>query len=123
MPAARWINQLRAEMLPKGKTMRNLNLYLELDKTFDQQQVFTVYDTETVTDGYALLNAGASAGFMSGEKLLFNVYFTAANLTDLAYQTHLSRLKYTALNPVTNRQGVFNMGRNFVVKIHVPIGR
>ena len=40
---------------------------------------------------------------------------------DVAYQNHLSRLKYAAVNNVTGRQGVFNMGRNFSVKVNVPL--
>jgi iron complex outermembrane receptor protein len=40
----------------------------------------------------------------------------------VAYQNHLSRLKYTDINPVTGREGVFNMGRNFVMKLNIPLG-
>ena len=38
-----------------------------------------------------------------------------------AYQNHLSRLKYTDINYVTGRMGVYNMGRNLSVKINVPL--
>lgn len=44
------------------------------------------------------------------------------NLTDVCYQDHLSRLKYADLNVASGRRGVFNMGRNFVLKLAVPIG-
>ena len=43
------------------------------------------------------------------------------NLTDVAYQNHLSRLKYTDENPVTGRVGVFNMGRNFTARLIVTL--
>jgi iron complex outermembrane receptor protein len=33
----------------------------------------------------------------------------------------MSRLKYGDLNAVTGRNGVYEMGRNFVFKINVPI--
>ena len=46
----------------------------------------------------------------------------ADNLTDVCYQDHLSRLKYADFNLVTGRQDVFNMGRNIVFKVVVPIG-
>jgi iron complex outermembrane recepter protein len=121
VPAARWINQLGAETLAKGKTLRNLNFHVELDKTFKQSKAFTAYATETPTAGYALLNAGASANIMNKDKKLFSIYLLANNITDVAYQSHLSRLKYTDVNPVTNRQGVFNVGRNFMVKVNVPL--
>jgi iron complex outermembrane receptor protein len=121
IPATRWINQLRAEVLSKGKVIKNLAVYAELDKTFRQTKPFTAYDTETPTPGYSLLNAGANAAVTNKGKTLFSIYFIANNITDVAYQTHLSRLKYAAVNPVTGRQGVFNMGRNFMVKVNVPM--
>jgi len=43
------------------------------------------------------------------------------NLGDVAYQNHLSRLKYTDMNNVTGRMGVFNIGRNFGIKVNVPL--
>jgi len=33
------------------------------------------------------------------------------------YQSHLSRLKYAAVNPVSGVQGVFNPGRNLGIKL------
>ena len=42
-------------------------------------------------------------------------------LLNRAYQSHLSRLKYTDINHVTGRQGVYNMGRNVTFKLVIPI--
>jgi iron complex outermembrane receptor protein len=56
---------------------------------------------------------------MKKEKVL-SISFTGSNLADAAYQNHLSRLKYTPENMATRRQGVFNMGRNFSIKVYVP---
>ena len=44
-----------------------------------------------------------------------------SEITNRAYQNHLSRLKYLDVNQVTGRRGVYNMGRNFSIKIVVPI--
>ncbi|MBE7169765.1 MAG: TonB-dependent receptor [Williamsia sp.] len=121
IPATRWITELRAELLPQGKKMRNLSLYVEADNTFSQNKPFTAYATETATKGYTLLNAGITTNIRSGNKTLFSMYLIGNNLTDVAYQNHLSRLKYTDVNPVTGRQGVFNTGRNVVFKINVPL--
>ena len=49
------------------------------------------------------------------------VSVSGTNLTDRAYQSHLSRLKYADVNPVTGRRGVSNMGRNIMLKVVVPI--
>jgi len=54
-------------------------------------------------------------------KKIFSIYLTGDNLTNRAYQNHLSRLKYAGLNPVTGREGVYNMGRNFGIKVVAPI--
>ena len=40
--------------------------------------------------------------------------------TDVFYR-HLSRLKYLDTDPVTGRQGVYNMGRNVTFKLVVPL--
>ena len=121
IPATRWLSELKAELLSKGKTIRNLNLFIEVDHTFDQSTPFTAYNTETATPGYTLLNAGITTNINCKDKTLFSIYLLGNNLTDEAYQNHLSRLKYTDVNPVTGRQGVFNMGRNFSIKLNIPL--
>ncbi|HRQ51961.1 MAG TPA: TonB-dependent receptor, partial [Agriterribacter sp.] len=121
MPAARLITQLKGAFLQKGKRIRNLSISTELDHTFRQNKAFTAYDTETPTSGYSLLNAFIGADIVHHKKTLFSVFLAGNNLANIAYQSHLSRLKYTAVNNVTGRQGVYNMGRNFSVKINVPL--
>jgi iron complex outermembrane receptor protein len=93
----------------------------ELDNTFAQNNPFTGFDTETKTSGYSLLNAGLGGDIISKGKTLFSLYLAANNIGDVAYQNHLSRLKYTAVNNVTGRAGVYNMGRNFSIKLNVPL--
>ena len=122
IPAARLINELKVDFLKKGKTLRNVYAKVELDNTFAQSNAFTGYNTETATPAYSLLNAGFGGEIMNKGKQLFGLYVTANNLTDAAYQSHLSRLKYAGINNVTGRQGVFNMGRNFSIKLNVPFG-
>ena len=121
IPAARWMSELRTEVLPSGHFLRNLVLSFEVEHTFNQNKAFTAYGTETATPGYTLLNAGIHGSIVSKNKTLFSIYFNAMNLTDVAYQHHLSRLKYADDNPVTARRGVFNMGRNFSIKLNIPL--
>jgi iron complex outermembrane receptor protein len=121
IPAARLFTDLAVNFFKKGKTLRNLNVNLESDYTFKQDHPFTGFDTETATGDYWLVNAGIGGDFVSKGKTLFSLRFTAYNLGDVAYQNHLSRLKYTAVNNVTGRMGVFNMGRNFGIKLNVPL--
>lgn len=121
IPAARLFTDLGVKFLPKGKSLRNLHVSLESDYTFKQNHPFTGYNTETATGDYWLINASVGADFVSHGKTIFNLIFTGNNLGDVAYQSHLSRLKYTDINNVTGRMGVFNMGRNFGVKVNVPL--
>ena len=123
IPAARLLSDLRADLLPKGKWLRNSFIKIELEKVFDQDKPFTAYNTETATPGYALFNAGIGTDVLSKKtKTLFSIYFTALNMADVAYQNHLSRLKYTEENLATGRTGVYNMGRNFSIKLNIPLG-
>ena len=104
-----------------GKGLRNLYFLMEANSVFEQTKAFTGYNTESSTPGYVLLNSGLGADLVSRKgTTLASLHFAVNNLTDKADQGHLSRLKYTAVNQVTGRQGVFNMGRNFSVKLNVP---
>jgi len=121
IPAARLISELRCNVPKLTQHITNLYAKAELDNTFRQGSVFTAYNTETITPGYSLLNAGIGADFTgASKKVLFSIHIAANNLTDVAYQNHLSRLKYAAENMATGRRGVFNMGRNFSIKINIP---
>ncbi len=88
---------------------------------FAQHNIYSAYNTETATPAYTLLNASVGADVVSNKRTLFSVYLNGSNLTDEAYQSQLSRLKYALENPVTGRSGVFNMGRNVSVKVIVPV--
>ncbi|MEP6596404.1 MAG: TonB-dependent receptor [Ginsengibacter sp.] len=121
IPAARYISELRGNFLREGKSFRNLYVSVESDYTFKQTYPFTGFDTETATGDYWLVNAAIGTDIMSKGKTIFSVHVTGMNLGDVAYQNHLSRLKYTGINNVTSRQGVFNMGRNFGFKVNVPL--
>jgi len=120
IPAPRLVTELRTEFNKAGKAMRNLYFHIEMINHFNQAHPFTAYNTETATPSYLLLNAGAGVDFTKGKKTLFSLHLALDNIADKAYQGHLSRLKYTDVNTITGRQGVFNMGRNFSVKLNVP---
>lgn len=122
IPAARLVSELRGDFKKAGKAFRNLYIKLEADKTFAQKNAFTGYDTETATSGYTLLNAGFGADVLNNKKkVAFSINLAINNISDIAYQNHLSRLKYAAKNMLTGRNGVFNTGRNISVKLNVPL--
>lgn len=122
VPAPKLLTELRGDFKKTGKALSNLYVKLEMDNTFKQSNAFTAFDTETATPGYTLFNAGIGTDVITRNgKTLFVINFSANNIGDVAYQNHLSRLKYAAQNVVTGRNGVFNMGRNFSVKVNVPL--
>lgn len=88
-----------------------------------QNRVFLEGNTETPTPGYTLINVGAGAGFTNKKnRTVVNVYLMANNLFDVAYQDHLSRLKYMEPYPDDPRpeHGIYNMGRNLSLKLDFP---
>ena len=60
-----------------------------------QNRVYSADNTETPTPGYILYNAGAGADIMNSKgKVILSINILGNNITDVAYQSHLSRLKY-----------------------------
>ncbi len=121
IPSARWLTEIRFDLFKGANAVRNSALSIQLDNMFAQKNAFIGYNTETNTPAYHLVNMGYSTNIMRKQKVLFQVSLIAQNITDVAYQNHLSRLKYTAENMATGRMGVFNMGRNFSIKVNVPL--
>jgi iron complex outermembrane receptor protein len=122
IPAARLNSELRVDLKKAGKGLRNFYFLVEANSVLAQNKAFTGYNTETTTPGYVLLNSGLGAELVSRKgTTLASLHLSLNNITDKAYQDHLNRLKYTDVNEVTGRQGVFNMGRNFSVKLNVPL--
>lgn len=120
-PAPRWQTDVKWEILHDGRVLNNAFVSLGVDYNFKQDHYYRADDTETATPAYCLLNAAIGTDIMCRGKRVACVSITGTNLTNKAYQNHLSRLKYTDINPVTGRQGVLNMGRNIVFKLTFPL--
>ncbi|HQW24044.1 MAG TPA: hypothetical protein PLI47_12140 [Bacteroidia bacterium] len=103
------------------KVLSNCFFKFGLDYYFKQDQIYSAYNTETATSGYALLHAGIGTDIIRKQKKLLSAYFNISNLGDVGYQSHLSRLKYAPENLATGRSGIYNMGRSFNFKVIVPL--
>jgi len=139
-PAPRWSSELKWELFhhthstvsthasheylhthPKqGLALNNTYIAAGVDYYLPQNHIYRADDTETETPGYALLRLSAGTDLQVKGKKVAEVYITADNLLNTAYQHHLSRLKYTDVNVVTGRRGVYNMGRNVTFKVVFP---
>jgi iron complex outermembrane recepter protein len=120
-PAPKLLTTLKADVRKFDHLVQNAYIKFEVENYFTQKKYYAAYGTETKTPGYTLLNFGIGSEFIIKNKPVFSFYVSVNNLTDIAYQSHLSRLKYTAENYATGRTGVFNMGRNISFKVLVPI--
>ncbi len=121
-PPAKFTTELRANAKTLFKNMKNAYFKLGLEYYFAQNRFYAAYNTETRTPSYTLINMGLGTDFVAKKRTFCSFYISLNNLLDVAYQSHLSRLKYLSENNVTGRAGVFNMGRNLSLKLLVPIG-
>ena len=124
IPPLHGVSELRYDFNAKSSHIVNGFVKVQLTYFAKQDRVYLTDNTETPTPGYTLFNAGFGAGITDKKgKTILNVYFFGNNLFDVAYQDHLSRLKY--FEPYPNdprgRYGIYNMGRNFSIKLDVPL--
>jgi iron complex outermembrane receptor protein len=100
---------------------QNSYLSIGVDNYFKQDKIYYKFGDETVTPGYTLLNIGIGTDICSKNNTICSIYLTGNNLTDMGYQSSMSRIKYGDPNNVTGRTGVYNMGRNFSLKVLIPV--
>jgi iron complex outermembrane recepter protein len=121
IPAAKLITEFNSNFKKINNNIKNVYINFDVDFTFAKNNIFFAYNTETASPGYTLLNMGVGGDFVTGRGIkLFSLNISGNNLADVAYQNHLSRLRYGAENLATGRMGVFNMGRNFSIKLNIP---
>jgi iron complex outermembrane receptor protein len=121
IPPAKWQSSLRFSLNKAGRSLQNLYFQIESEMYFEQDRYYSAYGTETRTPGYTLFNLGLGGDITRNRKQVCSLYVSLNNLTDVAYQSHLSRLKYTPENYATGRTGIYNMGRNMSFKLIFPI--
>jgi iron complex outermembrane receptor protein len=116
IPPFHGISELRANFKKPYKRFKNTFIKVQVAYYAAQNNVYLAYNTETSTPGYTLFNAGLGADVTNHKgNILFNIAVFGNNLFDVAYQDHLSRLKYFGT------PGIYNMGRNIGVKLSVPL--
>lgn len=122
IPQTRWLLGLRAQTRRLNSWMANASARIEYDHYFEQNQVYSAYGTETSSPAYGLLNASLGFDVVQGDHKWAGILISAQNLTDQAYQNHLSRLRFADVNPQTGRTGIYGLGRNICVRLDVPLG-
>ena len=120
-PAPCWQSDIKWEVMHDGRVLNNAFVSLGVDYNFKQDHYYRADNTETATPAYCLLNAAIGTDIMCKGQRVACLSIMGTNLTNKAYQSHLSRLKYADVNPVTGQQGVLNMGRNIIFKLTIPL--
>ena len=87
-----------------------------------QKRFYAVDNTETRTAGYTLLGLGAGTTLRNGQREVVQLFVQVDNVLNVAYQSHLNRLKYFEYYSASpnGRSGIYNQGRNVSVKVVVP---
>lgn len=130
IPPAHGISELRLDFSSKTAHIINGFVKVQLEYYAAQNRAYIAFGTETPTSGYSLFNSGAGATFTDKKgKPVLSLYLMGNNLFDVAYQDHLSRLKYFVWQTASGYNvpspnggyGIYNMGRNISFKIDVPL--
>lgn len=117
-------SELRVNIKRKFKHFSSLYAKIGMEYYAKQNRIYSTDNTETPTPGYILYNAGIGGDITNKHgKVLVSINILGNNITDVAYQSHLSRLKYFEEYPnnSSGRNGIYNMGRNISFKLLVPI--
>ena len=124
IPPIHTSSELRANFKYKKARISNAFLKISLEYYAKQDKVLLINNTETVTPSYALINAGIGGDIINKNgKTICSIFILGNNLSDRAYQSHLSRLKYFEPYPnnTSGHYGIYNMGRNISLKLLIPI--
>ena len=124
IPPLHTMSELRGNFKKVGNFLANAFVKIQYEIYAKQGRVYLENNTETPTPGYQLLNAGVGADIVNKKgNTMMTVSLLGNNLWDVGYQSHLNRLKYFEDYPgnFTGRNGIYNMGRNFSVRVNVPL--
>jgi iron complex outermembrane receptor protein len=118
IPPLKLMSSLSQKFITGSKIFKSMTPKLDVEWNAAQGKYLALYQTETYTPGYTLLNIGVSAEIAYSKKHRFEIQAQVNNLLNEAYLSNLNRLKYFEYyNASPNgRSGIYNMGRNVCVK-------
>ena len=119
IPPAKWLSNIEQEIATRSKIITTISLKFEVEYSAPQNRYLALYNTETYTPPYSLINISAATKINYIKDKQMQLQLQVNNLLDVAYQNNLSRLKYFEYfnaSP-TGQLGMYNMGRNICVKM------
>ena len=117
-------SEIRADIKKNFTYVSSLFVKLEMEYFAAQDRALLAYNTETATPSYTLFNAGFGCDITNKNgKVICKINVLCNNISDVAYQSNMSRLKYLEQYPnnPTGRNGIYNMGRNLSLKMIFPL--
>ncbi len=122
IPPLKYQSELNAHAEKQIGPFTNTYASVSIAHYFSQNNFYSAFGTETMTQGYTLMEAGTGADVVNKKgNVLMRIFFSVNNLLNTKYQSHLSRLKYAPVNPLNGKQGIYGQGRNFSLRIIFPL--
>ena len=118
IPPLKWLSSVSQEIKIGSKIVTSVNTSLAMEYNAAQNRYLALFNTETATPQYTLMAVSAGTRMKCG-KFNLQCQLQVNNLFDVAYQSHLSRLKYFeyyAISP-NGHLGMYNPGRSFCLKL------
>jgi iron complex outermembrane receptor protein len=122
IPPAQWVSGISQEINTSSVLFSSVTAKAEVEYNATQNRWLALYQTETATPSYTLINLSAGATIRYYKNNQLQLQFQVNNLMDIAYQNNLSRLKYAEYYTASPNgySGIYNSGRNICIKIIVP---
>lgn len=118
IPPARLLSTIGQDISFRSKTIPLLTVKAEVDYNSAQHRYLGLYNTETSTPAYTLVNASVHSTIHLRQKQI-QAQLQVNNVFNTAYQSHLSRLQYFEYytQSPNSHMGIYNMGRNICLRI------
>ena len=123
IPPLHLVSEIKYDLRRQVGFFAHLFFKVGMQIYWEQDRFYSAYGTETRTPGYTLLDAGIGGDVLDkAGRTILSFTILGSNLTDVGYQSNMSRLKYFEDYPDngTGRTGIYNMGRNVSLKVVVP---
>ena len=123
IPPATWLSTVTQVITLKNSAFTAINLMAEVDYNAAQNRYLGLYNTETATPSYMLVNMAAGTSIQYSKTRRLELQFQVNNIGNTIYQSNMSRLKYFEYYSASpnGRYGIYGIGRNLCMKLIFPI--
>jgi len=119
IPPAKLVSNINQEIKTSSSIFSAINARVELEYCAAQNRYLALYNTETFSPAYTLINISAGAKINYTKNNILQLQVQVNNIFDVLYQGNLSRLKYFEYytQSPNDHSGMYNMGSNICIKI------